>query len=98
MLNADRERRVNAAVVRHHANAMAVYGGGESFAVVFVQAPAVFEGMAEAVAPTVAFDIAHAPDIAMDAPILINDEEWTVAGGLTPDAAGWVTVRLSKGI
>lgn len=97
MLHADRERRVNRAVVRHHANALAVFNGGEPFPVVFSSSATVFDGMAETAVPVASFDIANAPGLVMDAQLLIADEPWFVAGGVTPDAAGWVTVRLSKG-
>lgn len=98
MLLADRERRVNHAVLRHHANASAAFKGGEPFAVVFALVPVAFEGMAETFAPSASFDIANTPGLAMDAELVIDGEPWCVAGGVTPDASGWVTVRLSKGL
>ncbi len=92
------ERMVNAGAAALLANAVAQVAGGEPFGVVFERSPAVFDGMAETVGPTVQFDLGKAPGLTMDAPIVIDGETWLVAGGLMPDASGWVTVRLSKGL
>lgn len=91
------ERLVNAGAVALLANAVAQVDGGEPFGVVFERAPAVFDAMVESTGPTASFDLAKAPSLAMDSPLVIDGVTWFVAGGLTPDASGWVTVRLSEG-
>lgn len=91
------ERMVNAGAAALLANAVAEVEGFSPFGVVFEHSPVVFDGMVESVGPTASFDLAKAPTLAMDALVVIDGEAWCVAGGLTPDASGWVTVRLSKG-
>lgn len=91
------ERLVNAGAAALLANAVAQVDGGEPFGVVFERTPAVFDAMVESTGPTASFDLAKAPTLAMDSPLVIDGVAWYVAGGLTPDASGWVTVRLSEG-
>ena len=91
----DRYARINGAVVRAHANATATFNGGEPFGVLFDRNPTEpFGGAASAADLVCAFDLASAPGLVEGSVLVINGAPHVVAGGVEPDASGWVTVAV----
>lgn len=91
------ERRVNSAVARRLANAMATIGAGEPFGVVFERQAVDILGVVGGASPSAGFELLHAPDIAFESAMAIDGKPYVVVGGLEPDASGWVTVQLREG-
>lgn len=87
--------RINAATVRHLANAIATYQGGDEFGVILDSAPAaLFGGSVDAASHTCAFEQARTPGIAEGHVIGINGKAWRVAGGTEPDETGWLQLQV----
>lgn len=92
----DLEQRVNRAVSQHLSNAVAVYQGGEPFGVLFDRAGADPMGAGEfdAASHSCSFCIANAPGLCEGAELEIDGIAYRVAGGVQPDAGGWVSVSI----
>lgn len=85
---------VNQGVASVLADSMAVYQGGEPFAVIFERAAVDPLGLVESAGPTASFHGALAPGLQYDSELTINGTAYRVVGGLEPDASGWLTVSL----
>lgn len=90
------ESRVNRAVSQRLANAVAVYQGGVPFGVLFDRAGADPMGAGEfdAASHSCSFCIANAPGLCEGAELDIDGVTYRVAGGVQPDAGGWVSVSI----
>lgn len=89
------ESRINSAVVRGLANAVAVHEGGEPFGVLFDSAPTdEFGGAVDTAARTCEFEAARAPGIAEGGTLTVNGVAYTVASSTEPDESGWVRITI----
>lgn len=92
---AERGARANAAVLRHLANAVATFGGGEPFPVLFDrEGVEPFGDAVDAVQLRAGFELRHAPAIVRGSVLVIGGVSYTVDTGTEPDATGWVSVGL----
>lgn len=90
------EQSINASVQTMLANAVAVYQGGTPFGVLFDRAGADPMGAGEfdAASHSCGFCIANAPGLCEGAELEIDGIAYRVAGGVQPDAGGWVSVSI----
>lgn len=95
---AARMQRINAAVQRHLANAVATHQGGQPFGVLLEhRQTGVFGGdgdVLDSAVITCAFDARHAPGLSEGNELVINGVLHRVGGGVQPDASGWVVVEV----
>lgn len=95
---AARMQRINAAVQRHLANAVATHKGGLPFGVVMERGQtSVFGGdgdVVDSAVLTCSFDARNAPGLAEGGELIINGVRHRVGGGVQPDAGGWVVVEV----
>lgn len=95
LLAPDRHARINGAVVRAHANTMAVYQGGDPFPILLdreqTEAYGGGGGVVDAPSITVSFDAANTPGLAEGAELVIGGVVHEVGAGVQPDASGWVS-------
>jgi hypothetical protein len=93
---ADRHARVRSALERHHANAVAVYQGGEPFGVLLGrEGIEPFGGQAvNTAALTASFSLAHAPGLVEGGELVLGGVVHLVSGPVQPDESGWVTVPV----
>ncbi|MGP1684659.1 MAG: head-tail joining protein [Giesbergeria sp.] len=95
LLAPDRQARINGATLRAHANAEAVYLGGDPFGVLFDRTAAdPFSGAADTASLSVAYCIANTPGIAEGAELTIGGAAHIVTGQVQPDAGGWVVLAV----
>lgn len=90
------EARVNRTVQQRLANAIAIYQGGTPFGVLFdrVGADPMGAGEFDAASHSCSFCIANAPGLCEGAELEIDGIAYRVAGGVQPDAGGWVSVSI----
>lgn len=90
------ESRLNRTVQQRLANAAATYQGGAPFGVLFDRAGADPMGAGEfdAASHSCSFCIANAPGLCEGAELEIDGIAYRVAGGVQPDAGGWVSVSI----
>lgn len=87
---------INQGMERHLANAVAVYGGGVPFGVLFDSAPQErFEGALDTATITAEFCVANTPGLAEGVTLVVGGVAYTVHGPVQPDAGGWVRVGLA---
>lgn len=90
------QARLNAAVQRRLANAVAVWRGGEPFGVLLdCGTRDVFDEVA-AGAITCSLPLASAPGLAQGGELVIDGVAYEVAAPVQPDASGWVALQLRK--
>lgn len=95
LLAPDRHARINRAVERSHANAVAVHQGGEPFGVLFDRAASdPFGAAVDTAAITVAYCIANTPGIKEGSELVIDGLAHIVTGPVQPDAGGWVVLSV----
>lgn len=91
------EQRLNAAVTRHLANAVAVYQGGAPFGVQFFRESVTpFGDAVDAVRMNAGFEHQYAPGITRGSVLVIDGVSHTVDTAAEPDASGWVVVGLHQ--
>lgn len=98
MLNpfAEIESLVNRGIESTLSNAVATFGVGLQFGVVFDRQAVDPLDLVEAAGPRAGFDLRHAPGLKHGSVLTIDGVAWTVTGGLEPDASGWVVVSLRE--
>lgn len=91
---ADRAARVRGAQIRHCANAVASYAGGDSFGVIFRRTPHDSLNVIGGSASTCSLELASAPGLDQDSVLHIDGVAYAVANPIEPDSSGWVTLQL----
>lgn len=95
LLAPDRQARINGAVERAHANAIATYQGGEPFGVILDRSASDPFGPAVDVASiSVAYCVANTPGVREGSELVIDSVVHKVAGQVQPDAGGWVNLTV----
>lgn len=93
---ANLELRLNKAVARRLANAVATFKGGDPFGVLFDLQAVTPIDMVESAGPVAAFEAAFAPGLVYGDLLVINGEPFRAVGGLEPDSSGWLSLRLQR--
>lgn len=91
---AARQQRLNAAVQRRLADAVAVWRGGEPFGVLLDQGA--HEAFVDVATGSIAcsFSLTNAPGLAQGDELVIDGARYEVAGPVQPDASGWIALQL----
>ena len=90
---AERAGRVRSAQQRHHANAVAVWQGGEPFGVI-LRGPREALGMVGAYVLACRLPADMVPGIAQGEPIEIDQVNYRIAEPPQPDESGWLLLQL----
>lgn len=91
---ADRAARVRGAQIRHCANAVASYAGGDPFGVILRRAPHDSLGVIGGSSPACSLELASAPNLEQGSVLHIDGVAYAVADPIEPDSSGWVTLQL----
>lgn len=92
---AERGARINAAVQRHLANALATFNGGQPFPVLFDrQGTQPFGEAVDAVSARAGFELRHAPGLVRGSVLVIGGASYRLDSDAEPDATGWVEVSM----
>lgn len=95
LLAPDRQARINGAVERAHANAIATYQGGEPFGVLFDRTASDPYGQAVDVAAlSVGYCVVNTPGVHEGSELTIDGVVHVVTGQVQPDAGGWVNLSV----
>lgn len=91
---AARQRRLNAAVQRRLADAVAVWRGGEPFGVLLDQGAHEAFGEVATGDISCSLPLACAPGLSRGDELVVNGVAYEVAAPVQPDASGWVALQL----
>ncbi len=91
---AERAGRVRSAQQRHHANAVAVWQGGDPFGVILRRGPREALGMVGAYVLACRLPADMVPGVAQGEPIEIDQVAYRIAEPPQPDESGWLLLQL----
>lgn len=93
---AERAGRVRSAQQRHHANAVAIWQGGEPFGAIVRRHAREALGLVGAYVMTCSLPEAEVPGIVQGSSIVIDQVPYAIAEPPQPDESGWLLLSLEE--